>query len=98
MLQNSLTTTKYDTFEEAKRDIYEYVWHFYPRERLHASNGYMTPAQYYGCSLFQPYRTLLLWVQASLRKKWNWTQSGGEAVRSSPMRRSGGKPAPSTLM
>lgn len=38
---------KYDTFEEAKRDIYEYVWHFYPRERPHASNGYMTPAQYY---------------------------------------------------
>ena len=38
---------KYDTIEEAKRDIYEYVWHFYPRQRPHASIGYMTPAQYY---------------------------------------------------
>lgn len=38
---------KYDTIEEAKRDIYEYVWHFYPRERPHASNGYMTPAEVY---------------------------------------------------
>ena len=38
---------KYDTLEEAKKDIYEYVWHFYPKERPHASNGYMTPAQYY---------------------------------------------------
>lgn len=38
---------KYDTMEDAKRDIYEYVWHFYPRKRPHASNGYMTPIQYY---------------------------------------------------
>jgi len=38
---------KYDTIEAAKRDIYEYVWRFYPKERPHASNGYMTPAQYY---------------------------------------------------
>lgn len=39
---------KYDTIEEAKRDIYEYVWNFYPRERPHASIKYMTPEQYYG--------------------------------------------------
>lgn len=39
--------TVYDTIEEAKRDIYEYVWDFYPRKRPHASNGYMTPIQYY---------------------------------------------------
>ena len=39
---------KYDTIEEAKRDIYEYVWHFYPRERPHATNGYLTPLEYYG--------------------------------------------------
>lgn len=38
---------KYETIEEAKRDIYEYVWHFYPRERPHESNGYMTPIQFY---------------------------------------------------
>lgn len=36
----------YDTRAEARRDIYEYVWHFYPRERPHASNGYLTPAEY----------------------------------------------------
>lgn len=38
---------KYDTIEEAKRDIYEYVWHFYPRERPHESNNYLTPVEYY---------------------------------------------------
>ena len=38
---------KYDTLEEAKRDIYEYVWSFYPKERPHASNGYLTPYEYY---------------------------------------------------
>lgn len=38
---------KYDTIAEAKRDIYEYVWHFYPRERPHAANGYLTPLEYY---------------------------------------------------
>lgn len=37
----------YATMDEAKRDIYEYVWNFYPRKRPHASNGYMTPIQYY---------------------------------------------------
>ena len=38
---------KYDTIEEAKRDIFEYVWSFYPRKRPHASNGYLTPLEYY---------------------------------------------------
>ena len=38
---------KYDTLIEAKRDIYEYVWSFYPNERPHQSNGYLTPAEYY---------------------------------------------------
>ena len=37
----------YDTIEEVKRDIYEYVWGFYPRQRPHASNGYLTPAEFY---------------------------------------------------
>lgn len=38
---------KYATIEEAAKDVYEYVWHFYPRERPHASNGYRTPAEVY---------------------------------------------------
>jgi putative transposase len=38
---------RYDTIAEAERDIYEYVWHFYPRERPHAANGYLTPLEYY---------------------------------------------------
>ena len=38
---------KYETIAEAKRDIYEYVWHFYPRERPHEANGYLTPAEFY---------------------------------------------------
>ena len=37
---------KYDTIEEAARDIQEYVWVFYPNERPHASLGYLTPAEY----------------------------------------------------
>ena len=38
---------KYRTINEAKRDIYEYVWHFYPRKRPHESIGYSTPYEYY---------------------------------------------------
>lgn len=38
---------QYDTIEEAKKDVYEYVWAFYPRKRPHASDDYMTPADYY---------------------------------------------------
>lgn len=38
---------RYSTRAEAIRDIYEYVWTFYPRLRPHEANGYMTPAQYY---------------------------------------------------
>lgn len=37
----------YDTIQEAARDVYEYVWHFYPRQRPHASIGYLTPAVFY---------------------------------------------------
>jgi putative transposase len=37
---------KYDTIAEAKRDIYEYVWYFYPNERPHQSNNYLTPKEY----------------------------------------------------
>lgn len=38
---------KYDTIEAAKKDIYEYVWSFYPKLRPHESNGYLTPIEYY---------------------------------------------------
>lgn len=37
----------YDTIEEARTDVYKYVWGFYTHIRIHASNGYMTPAEYY---------------------------------------------------
>lgn len=38
---------KYDTIEEAKKDVQEYVWSFYARKRPHATNGYLTPWEYY---------------------------------------------------
>ena len=37
----------YNTLEEAKSAVYEYVWSFYTNLRPHAANGYLTPAQYY---------------------------------------------------
>lgn len=37
----------YDTLEEARAAVYEYVWSFYTNLRPHAANGYLTPAQYY---------------------------------------------------
>lgn len=38
---------RYETRAEAIRDIYEYVWHFYPYLRPHESNNFLTPYQYY---------------------------------------------------
>lgn len=46
-LKSEWLKESYDTMEEAARDIYEYVWHFYPRERPHASMGYLVPAVFY---------------------------------------------------
>ena len=37
---------KYDTIEEAAKDIQEYIWKFYPYERAHASLDYLTPVEY----------------------------------------------------
>ena len=37
----------YDTLDEARTAVYEYVWSFYTNMRPHAANGYMTPAEYY---------------------------------------------------
>jgi putative transposase len=37
----------YDTLEDAKSAVYEYVWSFYTNLRPHAANGYLTPAEFY---------------------------------------------------
>lgn len=37
----------YKTKEEAIDDIYEYIWAYYNRRRLHSSNGYRTPEEVY---------------------------------------------------
>ena len=37
----------YDTLDEARAAVYEYVWSFYTNLRPHAANGYLTPAEYY---------------------------------------------------
>ena len=36
-----------ETREEAIHKVHEYVWSFYNRKRPHASNGYLTPEEYY---------------------------------------------------
>ena len=37
----------YNTLDEARDAVYEYVWSFYTNLRPHAANGYLTPAEYY---------------------------------------------------
>ncbi len=37
----------YKTREEARAAVFEYVEIFYNRQRIHASNGYITPEEYY---------------------------------------------------
>lgn len=37
----------YDTLDDARSAVYEYVWSFYTNLRPHAANGYLTPAQFY---------------------------------------------------
>lgn len=37
----------YKTKEEAIADVYEYIWAYYNRTRLHSSNGYETPEEHY---------------------------------------------------
>ena len=46
-MKSEWLASKYRTITEAKRDVYEYVWHFYPRERPHETFKYMTPVEYY---------------------------------------------------
>jgi transposase InsO family protein len=46
-LKTELTHHKqYQTREEAKRDIFEYIEVFYNRERLHSSLGYISPLEF----------------------------------------------------
>ena len=33
--------------EEAKSAVFEYIWIFYNRKRIHEANGYLTPEEYY---------------------------------------------------
>ncbi len=37
----------YKTKEEAISDVYEYIWAYYNRSRLHSTNGYATPEESY---------------------------------------------------
>ena len=37
---------KYDTREEAKKSVFEYIEIFYNRQRLHSSLGYKTPEEF----------------------------------------------------
>lgn len=46
-MKNEWLKPMYNTIAEAKRDVYEYVWSFYPYERPHSSNDNMTPIRYY---------------------------------------------------
>ena len=46
-MKSEWLSDKYDTIQQAKRDVYEYVWHFYPKERPHETFGYLTPDVFY---------------------------------------------------
>lgn len=42
-----LNELRFKTREEAKAAVFEYVEIFYNRQRSHATNGYLTPEEYY---------------------------------------------------
>ena len=42
-----LADKPFETREEARAAVFEYVEIFYNRERIHESNGYLTPQEYY---------------------------------------------------
>ena len=42
-----LAGRKFKTLAEAKAAVFEYVEIFYNRQRIHQSNGYLTPEAYY---------------------------------------------------
>lgn len=45
--QEWLNGQHFQTREEAKAAIFEYIWIFYNRKRIHEANGYLTPEEYY---------------------------------------------------
>ena len=46
-LKNELVEGRlYDTREQARTEIFEYIEVFYNRQRLHQSLGYVSPAQF----------------------------------------------------
>lgn len=45
--QEWLNEQHFRTREEAKSAVFEYIWIFYNRKRIHEANGYLTPEEYY---------------------------------------------------
>lgn len=45
--QEWLNDQHFATRSEAKAAVFEYIWIFYNRKRIHASNNYLTPEEYY---------------------------------------------------
>lgn len=45
--QEWLNDQHFGTREEAKAAVFEYIWIFYNRVRIHEANGYQTPEEYY---------------------------------------------------
>ena len=45
--QEWLNGQHFRTREEAKAAVFEYIWIFYNRKRIHEANGYLTPEEYY---------------------------------------------------
>jgi putative transposase len=45
--QEWLNEQHFRTREEAKSAVFEYIWIFYNRKRIHEANGYQTPEEYY---------------------------------------------------
>lgn len=46
-MKSEWLSDKYAMIQQTKRDVYEYVWHFYPKERPHETFGYLTPDEFY---------------------------------------------------
>ena len=45
--QEWLNGQHFRTREEARSAVFEYIWIFYNRKRIHEANGYLTPEEYY---------------------------------------------------
>lgn len=46
ILSGWIKEIKYETFDNAKKDIFNYIEMFYNRKRRHASLGYVSPVVY----------------------------------------------------